>query len=332
MGRSDVVRLVGGTSRSVEKRDAFAAEFGCRTYEDIDALLRDPAVDGVVVTVPNDQHAQVIQQVTAGRKGVYVEKPIANTLEDGLLMVRAAQKAKVPFAVGHSARLLAGTQAMQAAISRGDIGEVVLMEANFSNDRALELNPTKWRWYKKYTPGGPLSQLAIHHFDNLQALGGPIAEVSAYGAKVVTEAEVDDVAVCVCRFEDGKLGYNGTAWASPGVYRLTVFGTEALMQYDLDFNWWDRADQLHEHSTLYLQGRHRGYGERTMLEVPKGDMFRAELEDFGMAIKENRAPTLTGEAGLYALAAVYAAIRSQETGRTVSLQEELARAEAGVEG
>jgi predicted dehydrogenase len=331
IGRSPRLRLAGATSRSEEKRSAFCTEFACPAFPDVDSLLRAPDVEAVLVTVPNDQHATVVEQVAASGKAVYVEKPIANTLEDALRIVEASRRHGVVLSVGHSARLLAGVRAIHDAIARGDLGPVVLMEANFSNDRALELNPSKWRFYRASTPGGPLSQLAIHHFDTLEALGGRIEEVTAMGARLQTQAEVDDVAVTLARFADGKLAYTGSAWASPGVYRLTVVGTEALMHYQLDFQWWDRADALHDHSELYLQGRRQGYGERIALPVPAGDMFREEIEDFALAARDGRRPLLTGEAAVRSLAVVHAAIEAEESGRSVRVADVLARAAKAVE-
>ena len=66
--------------------------------------------------------------------------------------------------VGHSARLMAGIRAIRDAIDRGELGRVAFIEANFSNERALELTPSTWRWYRDRAPGGPLSPLALQHF------------------------------------------------------------------------------------------------------------------------------------------------------------------------
>ena len=81
----------------------------------------------------------------------------------------------VTVTVGHSARLMAGIRKIGEAIKSGELGRVAFMEANFSNERALELTPDTWRWYSIRVPGGPLSQLAIHQFDVLHYLGGEIA-------------------------------------------------------------------------------------------------------------------------------------------------------------
>ena len=80
------------------------------------------------------------------------------------------------------------------------------MEANFSNERALELTPKAWRWYKDRAPGGPLSQLAIHQFDVLHYLGGEIVEASSIASKLSpVGAEVDDQSMtraALCRRQD----------------------------------------------------------------------------------------------------------------------------------
>ena len=114
------------------------------------------------------------------------------------------------------------------------------MEANFSNERALELTPKAWRWYKDRAPGGPLSQLAIHQFDVLHYLGGEIVEASSIASKLSpVGAEVDDQSMTVLRFADGKIGYVGSSWTSPGVFCVRVFGSKGLMHYEIDFGTWD---------------------------------------------------------------------------------------------
>ena len=88
---------------------------------------------------------------------------------------------------------MAGIRRIRAAIDAGELGRVAFMEANFSNERALELTPKTWRWYKDRAPGGPLSQLAIHQFDVLHYLGGEIVEASSMASKLSpVGAEVDD--------------------------------------------------------------------------------------------------------------------------------------------
>ena len=155
--------------------------------------------------MPNEQHLAVATEVAKGRKHVYTEKPIASTLGDGLEIAALQQKYGITVTVGHSARLMAGIRMIRAMIDRGELGRVAFLEANFSNERALELTPKAWRWYKDRAPGGPLSQLAIHHFDVLHYLGGDIVEANSMASKLSpVGAEVDDQSMTLLKFADGQ--------------------------------------------------------------------------------------------------------------------------------
>src|SRR5262245_33012972 len=122
--KSDRLKIVAGTSRSADKRDAFAREFGVQAVPTLDAMLADPAIEGVILTVPNEQHLPLAVQVAKAGKHVYTEKPIAATLEDGLQIADLEAACGVTVTVGHSARLMAGIRQIRAAIDRGELGRV----------------------------------------------------------------------------------------------------------------------------------------------------------------------------------------------------------------
>ena len=111
---------------------------------------------------------------------------------------------------------------------------------------------------------------------------------------------------------DGKIGYVGSSWTSPGVFCVRVFGAKGLMHYEIDFGTWDTPDQLHQTSTLYIQRGKDGYGKREELPVPESDMFRAELEMFADSCRSGKANELSARNGNVALAVVYAGLRSIE--------------------
>src|SRR3954470_15588792 len=252
--QSDELKIVAGYSRSEEKRAAFREEFGIAVMPDLATMLADREIEGVILTVPNEQHLPLAREVAKAGKHVYTEKPIASTLEDGLEIEALEKTFGVTVTVGHSARLMAGIRAIGKAIEAGELGRVGFMEANFSNERALELTPKAWRWYKDRAPGGPLSQLAIHQFDVLHYLGGEIVEASSMASKLSpVGAEVDDQSITLIRFADGKIGYVGSSWTSPGIFAGRVFGSKGLMHYEIDFGTWDTPHDLHKTSTLYIQ-------------------------------------------------------------------------------
>ena len=151
--KSEKLEIVAGYSRSEEKRDAFEDEFGIRGVPDRETLLADPDIKGVILTVPNEQHLPVAEAVAQAGKHVYTEKPIANTLESGLEIEALQSRYGIHVMVGHSARLLKGTRLMKEAIDSGELGRIVFIEANFSNERALEITPDTWRWYRDKDSG-----------------------------------------------------------------------------------------------------------------------------------------------------------------------------------
>jgi predicted dehydrogenase len=298
--KSEKLKIVAGYSRSEEKRKAFEQELGVPAMPDLQTLLSKPDIQGVILTVPNEQHLAVATEVAKAGKHVYTEKPIASTLEDGLEIAALQKKYGVTVTVGHSARLMAGIRMIREAIDRGELGRVAFIEANFSNERALELTPKTWRWYKDRAPGGPLSQLAIHHFDVLHYLGGDIVEASSMASKLSpVGAEVDDQSMTLLKFADGKVGYVGSCWTSPGVFSVRVFGSKGLMHYEIDFGTWDTPDKLHETSTLYIQRGKNG--------------------------------ELTAENGYTAVAVVNAALRSiEKNGQLVRIADVIEQARAKV--
>jgi predicted dehydrogenase len=133
------------------------------------------------------------------------------------------------------------------------------------------------------------------------------------------------------KFADGKVGYVGSCWTSPGVFAVRVFGSKGLMHYEIDFETWDTPDQLHKKSTLYIQRGKDGYAKREELRVPESDMFRAELEMFAESCRSGKSSELSAANGNLAVAIVYAALRSIENnGRSIRVADVLADARARI--
>lgn len=319
--RGGVIELVTCFSRDEAKREAFRSELSIprssATYEE---LLADPQVEGVILTTPNDTHRPLILQALEAGKPVYTDKPIAHSMEDAQAIATAAEQAGVPFAVGHSSRRLSGHRMMKNWLDSGRLGKVSLAEANFSNERGLELNPSTWRFYSSKSPGGAFIQLGVHHADTLQYLLGPVKSVQACARRLYTKAEVPDAVMAILEFESGALGYLGTGWASPGIYTMVLQGTESNLFYDLDFTHWDEAHKVDDHSSLHSQA----YGDslRSGVELPRTDMFREQLEEFARATRGQATVEVGAAEALRALAVVHAALASNDrNGEAVDIEE-----------
>ncbi|MGH8891862.1 MAG: Gfo/Idh/MocA family protein [Actinomycetes bacterium] len=319
--RGDVIELYSCFSRDEAKRVAFCEEFGiARSAASYDELLADPAVEGVVVTTPNDTHRDVVVRALEAGKAVYTDKPIAHTLEDANRIAASVSGTGGVFAVGHSSRRLSGHREMKRWLEDGRIGQISLAEANFSNERGLELTPQTWRYYADKNPGGAFIQLGVHHADTLQFLLGPVKNVTAHARKLYTKSEVPDAVMAVLEFESGPLGYIGTGWASPGVYSMNLMGTKANLMYDLDFTHWDESHLADDWSTL----RSQFYGEsvRQLVALPRTDMFREQLDEFALAIRGQASVEVGAQEAVRALAVVRAVLESSaRAGQAVQVAE-----------
>lgn len=328
--RSDTVRLVTCFSRNPAKRDAFSARYGCAQDESLETLLQRDDVEAVIVTVPNDQHASVIEQVAAAGKHVYVEKPIAIDLGDALRIQRATENAGVVFLCGHSARRLGGLREIKSLIDSGAIGDVSMIEATFANERGLELRPGDWRGDPSKAPGGPLTQLGVHQIDNLQFLLGPVKQVFCIGKSLYTQVPNETVLQAVMEFEDGRMAYLGTNWACPGHFMLNVYATRSNLFYDLDFSWWSNSDITDEHSHL-TRTRFASFGadpddrmlETFPVEFARTNHLRDEIDEFAHAIRTGAAVEIDAAFAVRNLAVVIAAMRSVHEGRMVTIAEVL---------
>ncbi len=268
--------------------------------------------------ISNSRHAR-----RRAGKHIYIEKPIANTLTDSLAVAALEPAHGVRIVVGHCARLLSGVRAMRAAIDAGKLGKINQIETNFSNDRGLRLSRDDWRWYSKSAPGGSLSQIGVHQFDTLRYLGGDIVAVSASARRhSPVGAEVEDQWIVTVHFADGKLGTVISSWTSPGTFSVRATGLDALMFYDIDQTHWAKPERLHENATLYLQPRGKGPAERQPFAVPRGNMYRDELDMFADSVTQDADCELSAANGCQAVAAVYAALASAKEGsRSVLLAE-----------
>jgi predicted dehydrogenase len=327
--KSDVVELVSCFSRNPTRRANFAAEYDCDQDESLDALLSRDDVEGVIITVPNDQHAAVIEAAARAGKHVYVEKPIAVDPVE-IKEVRAiVAETGIVFACGHSARRLAGVREIRRCLDSGEIGTPSMVEAVFSNERGLDLNEGDWRGDPQRAPGGPLTQLGIHHIDNLNYLFGVPRRVVAIGRQGAPRVSNTMVVGALLEFDD-VIGFLGTDWLTPGAFTMDLYATEARLRYELDFSWWSNSADTDAHSRLIkvdfasLGEDHdaRVLSERTV-HLDARDHLREEIDEFALAIRGLADVEVTLETAVANVAVLRATLRALEQGRSVEIAETL---------
>src|SRR5262245_28142114 len=93
--RSDKIDIVTCFTRSPDKRKAFAEKYGCRQAASYDEVLKDPSIEAVVNTTPNNVHLETTAQAADAGKHVFLDKPIANTVGEGREIARVCEKAGI---------------------------------------------------------------------------------------------------------------------------------------------------------------------------------------------------------------------------------------------
>jgi predicted dehydrogenase len=311
MQRSDKLNIVACYSRSVEKRQAFAAKYGCRVAPGYEAILADRAVEAIVNTTPNDVHLYTTRAAAAAGKHVFLDKPIANTIADARALTEACRNAGVVLALGYQRRREAPFRWIRKQIDEGVFGKLVNAECNISRDRLGKIDLASWRYTAKGMPGGVMLQIGIHYTDVLEYLLGPIKAVSAQLAQLVLPGDNPDVASMILEHESGALSTLNASYASASEYYLmNVYGKEASAYYD-----------LHQGLRFLKRGAERS----SPVECGKTDAIVDELDEFAAAVRGQAKPEIDGERATVSLAVIRAGVESARARRRVAVAEILTR-------
>ncbi|HEV2432030.1 MAG TPA: Gfo/Idh/MocA family oxidoreductase [Burkholderiales bacterium] len=307
--RSGKLHIVSCFSRSQEKREAFAKKYGCRAARSYDEILEDRGIEAIINTTPNSVHRETTVAAAKAGKHTFLDKPIANTIDDARVITEACRRAKVVLALGYQRRRESHFRWVREKIAAGTFGRLVNAEANISRDRLGKIDLSSWRYTAEGMPGGVMLQIGIHYTDVLEFLIGPIKAVSGRFVRLVLPGDNPDVASLVLEHENGALSTLNASYASASEYYLmNIYGKEASAYYDL-------------HQGLRFLKR----GSTTLEKVPvrKIDPIVEELEEFAAAVRGDAEPEMDGERGTTSLAVLLAGIKSAREGRRVEVREVL---------
>jgi predicted dehydrogenase len=305
--RSGKLNIVSCFSRSGEKREAFAKKYGCRAANSYEEILEDRSIEAIINTTPNSVHRETTVAAAQAGKHTFLDKPIANTIDDARALTEACRKARVVLALGYQRRRESHFRWVRQNLDK--FGKLVNAEANISRDRLGKIDLSSWRYTAEGMPGGVMLQIGIHYTDVLEYLIGPVKAVSGRFVRLVLAGDNPDVASLVLEHENGALSTLNASYASASEYYLmNIYGKEASAYYD-----------LHQG----LRWLRRGAEKSELVSVKKNDPIVEELEEFARAVRGEGEPEMDGERSTRSLAVLLAGIRSAKEGRRVEVQEVL---------
>jgi predicted dehydrogenase len=243
--------LAGVFNPTEEKARAFVERTGsaASVYRSYEQLLKAEDIDAVVIASPNAAHAEQAVAAAEAGKHIYLEKPMAITLEDCRRVVKAVERAKVKCDMGYHRRFSPLPQYARRLIKDGKLGELAFVESDYFHHIPGDLDIWSWAG-KKDIAGTPIHGGTGHNIDLLRYFCGEVTEVSCcrdikMPRKI--QVETEDVAILNLRFENGALGRVGLFLGPilPFLFTLRLFGTRGTV--DNNRVWLDTIPRFYDY-------------------------------------------------------------------------------------
>jgi UDP-N-acetyl-2-amino-2-deoxyglucuronate dehydrogenase len=335
LARTPGARVTAVAGRSPQRARALAAASRARVDPSLDAMIERGDVDTVAICTPHPLHCE--QAVAAALAGLHVvvEKPMALSPAECDAMTAAARESGVLLSVISQRRWYEPVRRVKEAIDGGRIGQPGLATVEVLGWRGPEYYAMDdWRGTQAGEGGGVLVNQAIHQLDLVRWFLGSAVEVDGWTANVNhLEIDVEDTAVAAVRFANGALASIVASNAQrPGLHaRIHVHGRSgASVGVETDagssFVAGVSAPSPARNDLWTIPGE-EGAIDRWPAEDEAGraglDLatryHELQLRDIVGAIRDGRAPAVTGEDGRAAVELMDAIYRAARSGRRMSL-------------
>jgi phthalate 4,5-cis-dihydrodiol dehydrogenase len=336
----------------------FQADFGAKTFDSVEALCADAAVEVVYIATPHPLHASQAIAAARCKKHVLVEKPMALTLEDCRGMIVAARDAGVQLVVGHSHSFDAPVLKAREIIASGALGRVRMVSALNYTD--FLYRPRRPEELDTATGGGVLYNQAAHQVDIVRLLAGSrVKSVRAMTGAWDPARPTEGAYSALLTFDDGSFAsllYSGyahfdsdefTGWigemgakkdpASYGAARRALAGDELALKAERNYGGARFRDppkpQAHQHFGVIIVSCERGdvrplpsgvavYGDREQKveTLPPPRIPRIEvIDELYDAVVNGKAPLHGGEWAMATMQVCFAMLRSAREQREIAL-------------
>ena len=299
---SDKVELVAVASRTQDRADGYAREWDIpRAYGSYEALLADPDVEAVYISLPNTLHAEWSIKALEAGKHVLCEKPFSRHPEEVEASFDAAEQSGRLLSEAFMYRHNPQTAKLAELVRDGAIGELRLIRSAFSYGLYDHENIR----LRTDVEGGALMDVGCYNVSGSRLLGGEPERV--WGEAWYGPSGTDWVFAGMLRFPDDVVATFDCGTALPNRDELEVIGSEGSLFLD---------DPWHcVHPVIEL--RRDDGSER--IELEPVDSYRLELENLSDAIRGEAELLLGREDALGQARALEALHASATTGAPVLL-------------
>lgn len=219
-------------------------------YTSMEDMLADEAVQLVDICTPNNLHyEQAMAALVAGR-AVYLEKPLAHTLEGARALWEKAEGMNAVNQTALMMRFAPATNRAKDLLASGAIGLLIHFRANIYHYSYMDPNrPTSWRQQLASSGGGVVMDLGVHMLDLVRYIIGEVGSVTAKARTVYPQRytdtsrtatvpnDTDEYLCAMLEMEGGAYGLMETSRVSRSTetnYGIELFGTEGTLRLSLD--------------------------------------------------------------------------------------------------
>ena len=296
---ADLTWLCDSSPERLER--AVAGYPGTRATSSLDDLLEDDELDAVALATPVATHAELAERVLRAGKHCFVEKPLAQSVEEAERVVAAARDGGGVLMVGHLLEYHPGVQLLKDVIDSGELGEIRYLYSNRVNLGVLRPDENA------------LWSLGAHDVSVLLRLAGEEPyECRAVGESYMREG-IEDVVFCYMRFPSGLAAHMHLSWLDPHKdRRLTVVGSKKMATFD--------DMKLERKLTVYDKGFDESWssygeyiarsGDISSPRVSNEEPLSIECRHFVERVEDGAEPRSGGEAGLRVVRVLEALQRS----------------------
>jgi predicted dehydrogenase len=285
---------------NTEQAKTFIERHQATPLDSSDALIAK--CDVVDICLPTPLHLDLGLQAIAAGRAVFMEKPLAGSLEDGVKLADAAAKAGVPLMPGHVVRFFPEFASGNRLVKSGAVGTPAAARTRRGGGAPKGLDS----WFLDHSKsGGILLDLAIHDFDWLRWTLGEVKHLYARSVQAKT-GHGADYALTTLTFDSGCIAHVEATWMDPSGGRATyeVAGSDGLIQYD-----------SRNTPTLRTHSGGKSINESPLLAA--SDPYFNQLSGFLKAVQDNTPTPVTAHDGVAALSIALAARESSLTDKVV---------------
>lgn len=294
-----------------ERAKQLAEAYRGEATEDLKTAIAK--VQLVYVLTPPSKRVEYVEMAMKSRKAVFIEKPLAATLEDADKIEKLYEKYQVPCMVGFTQRFRPGYQKMQQIIRAGEIGRIVqAVSLRIGSGPGFKGSLTdSWRTDKKLVCGMTIESLS-HDIDFLQSLAGNITEVcGAVKGTVRALPDFDNNADALVKFESGAIGTITASWSSAVSYNIKgVIGEKGAVFLQGDAIW--------DSTRLIMATKEKSYEEELKDIFDEGIGYLEESRHFIEHVRMGRMPVCGIRTGKQVLEVSYQILRNK-TERQMSI-------------